>query len=68
MYTMNFNVDEQRIEILRQGAIIAIQPLPTRVTPPTGRETLLHFSGNQEAYDKIHDLIADANDGCGMEK
>lgn len=65
MYSMYLDVDDQCIKVARQGRVIASRQLPTRVTPPMGRDALLHFPGNQEAYDLIHDLIVDANDGCG---
>ena len=68
MYSMNVNVVKQRIEILRQGEILAYQPLPSQRLPNPGREALMARPGNQETYDKIHDLVADANDGCGMER
>ena len=68
MYTMKFNVAKQRIEILRQGEEIAFWPLPSRRYPNPGKDALLTMPGNQEAYDLIHNLVADANDGCGMER
>ena len=67
MYAMNFNVAQQCIEILRQGQQIAFQPLPSQMFPKPGKGTLMAMPGNQEAYDVIYDLVADANDGCGME-
>jgi len=68
MYHMNVNVDKQRIEIMRQGIVMASQPLPSRLSPKFGDKLmLLAQPGNQEVYDLIFDLVADANDGCQKE-
>lgn len=67
MYYMYLNIPDQTIIIENDGVLVASRALPTQQIPNPGKDALMSLPGNQEAYDEIHDLVADANDGCEME-
>ena len=63
MYNAKIDVKNQKFVIEdRDGNVIAFRPMPWQQVPNPGREVLMAQGANQNAWNRIYDLVQDAND------